>query len=428
MNKKVSLLPILSVNFVDALGFSLVLPFLVYVVTKFGGNGFVYGIIGASYSFFQFIGAPILGRWSDRAGRKKILVLSQAGTLLSWLIFITAFYLPADALADIKNEVTGSFILTIPLITLFIARGLDGLTGGNESVADAYLADVSVKEERSKNYGKMQVAGNIGFVLGPAVAGILGSTELEELLPVIAAAVISCFTLLLIIFGLPESKPKELKEHHEQTVLSKIYGEETKSAVHIEERKNLKFIQILRIKPFSKLFSVFFFSFVGFSLLYVAFPIYAVEILKWEIDKTGYFFAYLSLAMVLVQGPVLTYVTKKVEDIKLVVSGSIILSISFLFFMSAEDWIIYAGATLLSIGNGLMWPSLLAEISRTAGDEIQGAVQGYAGSLGSMAMIIGLVIGGFLFEWFGQKIFIISFILIFITFFIALKIKIESVN
>jgi len=86
-NGKVSLYPILSVNFVGTLGFSIVMPFLVFLVIKFGGNAFIYGILGATYSAFQFIGAPLLGKWSDTFGRKKILLLSQIGTLLSWLIF-----------------------------------------------------------------------------------------------------------------------------------------------------------------------------------------------------------------------------------------------------------------------------------------------------------------------------------------------------
>ncbi|MDH3691775.1 MAG: MFS transporter, partial [Gammaproteobacteria bacterium] len=94
----ISLLPILSVNFVGTLGFSIVLPFLVFLVTKWGGNALIYGLLGATYSAFQLIGAPILGRWSDRYGRRKILLLSQLGTLLSWMIFLGAFLLPENAL------------------------------------------------------------------------------------------------------------------------------------------------------------------------------------------------------------------------------------------------------------------------------------------------------------------------------------------
>ena len=91
-----SLLPVLSVNFVGTLGFSIVLPFLVFLVTKWGGNAIVYGLVGATYSAFQLIGAPILGRWSDRYGRRKILLLSQMGTVVSWVIFLVAFFAPVS--------------------------------------------------------------------------------------------------------------------------------------------------------------------------------------------------------------------------------------------------------------------------------------------------------------------------------------------
>ena len=175
------LLPILSVAFVGSLGFSIVLPFLVFLVTRLGGNALVYGAIGATYSAFQLAGAPILGKWSDRFGRRRILLLSQVGTLASWLIFLGALYLPVTPLTEVDTRFTGAFTLTLPLLVLFVARALDGLTGGNVSVANAYLADVTTENERSASFGKMAVASNLGFVLGPAIAGLLGGMGLGSL-------------------------------------------------------------------------------------------------------------------------------------------------------------------------------------------------------------------------------------------------------
>ena len=146
----ISLLPILSVNFVGTLGFSIVLPFLVFLVTRWGGNALIYGLMGATYSFFQLIGAPILGRWSDRFGRRKILLLSQLGTLISWLIFLTAFFLPVITISEVNFRSLGQFTITLPLIILFVARAADGITGGNVSVANAYMADITDDEHRSK--------------------------------------------------------------------------------------------------------------------------------------------------------------------------------------------------------------------------------------------------------------------------------------
>ncbi|MFQ5630502.1 MAG: MFS transporter, partial [bacterium] len=187
----ISLAPIFSVNFIGTLGFSIVLPFLVFLVTRFGGNGFIYGIMGATYSVFQLIGAPLLGKWSDIYGRRKILLLSQIGTLVSWLVFLIAMYLPVSQLLAVDSGIAGKFIITLPLFVLFFARALDGITGGNVSVANAYLADVTAEPDRSKNFGRMAVAANLGFIVGPALAGLLGATSMGESLPVMAAALIS---------------------------------------------------------------------------------------------------------------------------------------------------------------------------------------------------------------------------------------------
>src|SRR4030095_7255924 len=180
----ISLFPILLVNFIGTLGFSIVLPFLVFVVTKFGGNAMVYGIMGSVYPAFQLIGAPILGRWSDIYGRKKILFLSQAGTVAGWAIFLAAFFVPLIIISDVNSAMFGAFSLTVPLLLLFTSRAVDGITGGNISIANAYLADISGEKERNKNFGKMSVSSNLGFVAGPALAGLVGAIGNGEILPV----------------------------------------------------------------------------------------------------------------------------------------------------------------------------------------------------------------------------------------------------
>jgi MFS transporter, DHA1 family, tetracycline resistance protein len=146
------------------------LPFLVYLVKDFGGNAIVFGILSATYPAFQLIGAPILGRWSDTYGRKKILLLSNAGTFIGWIFFLVALYLPKENILSVNSSVLGTLVITLPLLVLFFARLIDGLTGGNISVANAYLADISSNEERSKNFGKMAISSNLGFIVGPATS------------------------------------------------------------------------------------------------------------------------------------------------------------------------------------------------------------------------------------------------------------------
>ena len=177
------------------------------LVDRFGGNALVYGAMGATYSAFQLVGAPVLGRWSDTYGRRKVLLLSQLGTLASRIVFLSALFLPVTPIVDVDSTVLGAFALTLPLVVLFFARALDGLTGGNVSVANAYLADVTEESDRKMNFGKMAVAGNLGFILGPALAGLFGATRYGQIVPVAIALVISVVASAVIAFYLPESRP-----------------------------------------------------------------------------------------------------------------------------------------------------------------------------------------------------------------------------
>ncbi|HEX5979243.1 MAG TPA: MFS transporter, partial [Nitrososphaeraceae archaeon] len=204
--KPPSLFPILLVNFVGTLGFSIVLPFLVFLVMKFGGDAIVYGLLAATYPAFQLIGSPILGRWSDTFGRKKVLLLSNVGTSVGWILFLFALFLPAEKTFSINIAFIGTFVVIVPLFILFLARAIDGITGGNISVANAYLSDLSSDENRSKNFGKMAISSNLGFILGPALAGILGGTIYGSILPVLAALILSLVTIIVIGFLLRESK------------------------------------------------------------------------------------------------------------------------------------------------------------------------------------------------------------------------------
>jgi MFS family permease len=206
LNKQIPLYPLLLINFIGTLGFSIVLPFLIFLVIDFGGNAIVYGILAAVYPAFQLVGAPLLGRWSDIYGRKKVLLLSHGGTLIGWIFFLFALFLPVENLFSINSTLFGTFDITLPLLVLFFARAIDGITGGNVSVANAYLADVSSDENRSKNFGKMAISSNLGFIAGPALAGILSGNFYQEILPVMAALFLSLITLIVISFALKESK------------------------------------------------------------------------------------------------------------------------------------------------------------------------------------------------------------------------------
>ena len=419
--ERISLFPLLLINFVGTLGFSIVLPFLAFLVIDFGGNVIVYGILAAAYPAFQLIGAPILGRWSDTYGRKKVLILSHVGTLTGWIIFLVALFLPVNDVLNINSTIIGTFVITLPLAVLFLARAIDGLTGGNVSVADAYVADISSDENRSRNFGKMTISSNLGFIVGPALAGILGATVYGETLPVLVAVILSLVVLAVIILALKESKSSILMEIPEKGNVAKVFSFESKECYKTANPKRLRLQDAFKLKYISFLFVLNFLIFLGFNIFYTSFPIHAVSSLGWTVTEMGIFFAVLSGIMVLVQGPVLRKASKRFSEEKLVIIGSMILGTNFILLLSTDIIIIYGAAILFAVGNGLMWPSVLSILSKRAGTVQQGAVQGVANSFESLASIIGLTMGGLLYNTLGATTFLISSGVIFTVFIMSFR-------
>ncbi len=419
--KQASLVPILLVNFVGTLGFSIVLPFLVFVVMKFGGNAIVYGLLAATYPAFQLIGSPILGKWSDTYGRKKILLLSNVGTSIGWLLFLFALFLPSNSL-NIHIGFLGNFVLIVPVLVLFLARAIDGITGGNISIANAYLADLSSDSTRSKNFGKMAISSNLGFIIGPALAGILGGTIYGAILPVLAALVLSLVTIVVIVLLLRESKPSsEEILIPEQGTIRKAFSQECRECYLDTNVKKPKFKDVLKLKHISFLLVLYFLIFLGFNIYYATFPTHAAKDLKWSVRQLGIFYAALSGIMVFIQGPVLRKALKRFPEEKLVIIGSIILGTNFILFVSNNILFISMAIILFAIGNGLMWPSFMSILSRYAGSKFQGSVQGIAGSAGGLASILGLIFGGFLYNSVGAVTFLISAGVIFSIFLMSFR-------
>ena len=394
------LAPILVVHFCGTLGFSIALPFLVFLVTDFGGAPWTYGLVGATYSAAQLVGAPILGRWSDRTGRRPVLLLSQGGTLLAWLIFLGALQLERHVL----GEVAGATV-TVPLLLVFLARLLDGLTGGNISVANAYVADLTRddKEARSVAFGRMGMATSLGFTLGPALAGLLGGLGDGYSAPVMAAALVSavgvalCATLKEPGGRCPEGPPQ-------QRTLNRVLGQQQRRCDRQPTRLDRS---VLRQPTVLLLLSATFVLFLGFNLYYASWPIHTTQSIGWSSVELGAFFSLMSIAMVVMQGPVLQWATKRFAPRTVFGVGLTGLVVAFLCFPIEMSFAAYAGGLLFAFGNGLAWATFQARTSNAVPDSEQGIVQGASASAGALASIVGLILGGMLYPVFGKGVFLL---------------------
>ncbi len=340
---------------------------------------------------------------------------------MAWVLFIIALRIPNTTLAHVNSSILGIFIVTIPLLVLFVARALDGITGGNVSVANAYLADVTTEEDRKSNFGKMAASGNLGFIIGPALAGVLGGTVLGEQLPVMVAMMISLIAIFVIAFLLSESNPCVLTKPVESCKVKKVFGQEHKECYEIAGSDRINFREALNLNHIPFILILYFMIFLAFNFFYVAFPVHAVESLKWSLLGLGIFFSVLGFIMVCVQGPVLSKISNKFSDSILTIAGSTLLAGSFFLFTSSNKVLIYLGVLLFSSGNGIMWPSFLSILSKVAGKKYQGAIQGYASSSGSLASIIGLITGGLIYGWVGVTTFWIPGILLLTIFVLSFK-------
>ncbi|HDR73213.1 MAG TPA: MFS transporter [Methanoculleus sp.] len=416
-----ALLPLYAITFIGTLGYGIILTFLVYLVTGYGGNALIYGVLGATYPAFQLVGAPILGRWSDSFGRRKILLLSQIGTMIAWLVFLVALFLPAIPLVSIDSPLLGVFTLTLPLVVIFLGRALDGATGGNVSVANAYLADVTPEALRNKRYGRMSIASNMGYILGPALAGVLGGTAYGTVLPVLAAFLISVAGTLIIVALLPESRPCTIEEYRELTSVRKVLGQEHVECYLLDRTEEISFRGIfgLRFVPF--MLMLYFLIFLAFNIYYTAFPAYAAVGLAWTPGELGIYLSAISAMMAFVQGPVLSALSDRYAEYALIIAGSLVLGLQFLLLVPGSLLLIYAATLFFAFGNGVMWPSVLSLLSKFAGTAFQGTVQGAAMSAASLASIVGLIAGGFLYTLLGPGSFLIAGAIVFAVFVLSFR-------
>ncbi len=348
--------------FIDLVGFGIVIPLLPYYAetAPFNATPFEVGILFSIYSWMQFIFAPILGSLSDRYGRRPILFFSILGSAIGYLFigFASALWL------------------------VFAGRIIAGITGGNISTAQAYIADVTSIKDRAKGMGLFGAMFGLGFVFGPAIGGILSRYGIH--VPFLFAAVLSFLNAGLLYFILPE------------TVNTDLYDSS-------KARKNrfAELFESLRDAHFATLNAVYFFLVTSFSIMTYAFVLYTIERFGYTAEQNGYIFAFIGILAVIFQGGLFGRLVKTFGENPLMIVGSIMMAISLFTipFISPE----FGGlagvlsvVALLAIGNSMASPSITSLASKVAKENEQGKSLGVLQSGASLARAIGPAIGGVL--------------------------------
>ena len=237
----------------------------------------------------------------------------------------------------------------------------------------------------------------------------------------LAALILSLVVLVVIVFTLKETKCSILMKIPEKNDVGRVFSFESKECYKTANPNRLKFRDVFKLKYISFLLVLYFLIFLGFNIFYTSFPIHAVNELGWTVTQMGIFYAVLSGIMVLVQGPILRKALKKFSEEQLVIIGSVILGTNFILYMSQDIALIYGAAVLFAVGNGLMWPPVMSILSKRAGTLNQGTVQGVANSFASLASIIGLIMGGLIYNMLGATTFLISAGVIFTVFIMSFR-------
>jgi MFS family permease len=333
---------------------------------------------------------------------------------MAWMIVLAAFYLPAKAILNVDSPLLGKFSLTLPLILLFFSRAVDGLTGGNASVANAYVADITPKDARDGRFGKMGVASNLGSMIGPVLVGILSGTILGYELPVLATMGISLLSMIITIVILPNPRPCAAGLNPHAANALNVMGKEHRPCIRSEDRVRISNSDLVRLPGIPVFMATYFFVMLAFNFFYVSFPLQAATEMQWTVKHTGAFFSVMSVFMVAVQGALLPRLSRIWSDKRLVCVGAFVLGFGFLALSPANNWMPFVGAVLIALGNGLMWPPVVALLSKAAGEN-QGAVLGLAGSVSAAASIMGLFLGGIMYHHFGGWLFVLSAGFIFVV-------------
>ncbi len=355
---------IFVIVFIDLLGFSIILPLLPYYAETFGATPTQVGLLVASYAAAQMMGAPFLGRLSDRFGRRPVLLISLLGTFIGFMML------------GFANS----------LWMLFASRILDGFTGGNISVAQAYITDITDERNRAKGLGILGAAFGMGFIIGPALGGLL--SVYGYTLPALVAAGFSLLSILGVIFLLPESLSVEAR------------AELARKGKHEFALQNLwKALTRPRVGP---LLHVRFFYGLAFATFQTIFPLYAQYKLGLEARGTGFILAYVGILVVFVQGFLVGWLASRFNEYRLIFWSLFMMTLT-LFAWAITPNLIFLLIILapLAVAGGTLNTLLNSALSKAVYPEEIGGTLGLSASLESLTRVISPSVGGLLLGYLG---------------------------
>ncbi len=360
--KRSPLLVIFITIFIDLIGFGIVIPVLPFYVEsdRFNATPRSVGLLFASYSVMQLIFSPILGKLSDKYGRRPVLLLSLIGTGSGFLIM--------------------GFATTLWM--LFAGRILDGITGGNISTAQAYIADITTPEERAKGMGIVGAAFGLGFIFGPPIGGIMSRWGIA--VPFLFAAALAFGNATLLYFTLPETVTADHP--------ARSRSPESRWALMQRSLKHTRLAFVLLI---------YFLFVVAFSIMTTTFALYSMYRFGYDAQHNGYLFLFIGTIAAIVQGVFIGKIVKRFGELPMVVAGALIFTISLFAvpFVGPQAGGLMALLLiigLLSIGNSLATPALTSLTSRSVSRSEQGSILGVTQSAASLARIVGPLLSAFL--------------------------------
>jgi DHA1 family tetracycline resistance protein-like MFS transporter len=373
------LITVFIIVFVDLLGFGLILPLLPFYADAYSATPFVVGLLAASYAAAQLIGAPVLGRLSDRYGRRPVLLISIGGTVVGFLLLGLAEPLGRALAGDSSAAVTNAAILSI----LFVSRILDGVTGGNISVAQAYITDVTDEENRARGLGLIGAAFGLGFIIGPAAGGALSAGG-RYAIPAFFAAALAFLNWIAVLLWLPESLTEEVK--------AQLAKQPARAILSVRELVNA-----LQRPRFGPLLQVRFFYGLAFATFTGVFALYAQYQLRLDSTATGYILAYVGLLSVLVQGVAIGRLTKRFPEKRLILGAVIVLTVSLLAWAFTPNVLsLLLVLAPLAFASGVLNTVINSSITKSVYLEEVGGALGLAASIESFTRVVGPTAGGFL--------------------------------